>query len=217
MYALEKKQKLSPRVKVVWAFDYILFALAMAVVAYILVSVLQDTFNIDAFDLYTSFLIILLILIIPYLIYLQIRYNHTSYTIGSTNITIERGVINKRRFVVPFSKIQNINVEYTMLLRLLGIGRVVIETAGANVQESEMVLEGIEDAEEFVAHLIKDVREVKETEQKEQVQKTRIDVLTEELAKLAERVELLEKRFEVLSKPKTIKKVSKKKKSTKKR
>lgn len=61
-----------------------------------------------------------------------LMYNNFFYQIDEDGLTIESGIIHKYQVTVPYDQIQNVNIERTLLDRVLGVSRVSIETAGAN-------------------------------------------------------------------------------------
>lgn len=59
-------------------------------------------------------------------------YNNFMYEINEDGLRIESGVIHKHSVSLPYEQIQNVNIERTVLDRLLGFSRISIETAGAS-------------------------------------------------------------------------------------
>lgn len=70
-------------------------------------------------------------LIILYLIAV-IVYNHFVFSVEDEGLRIEYGIINKRHVTIPFRQIQNVNITRTLLDRILGIGKLEIESAGSS-------------------------------------------------------------------------------------
>ena len=58
-------------------------------------------------------------------------YNNFTFEIDETGLTIQSGVIHKSQVSLPFDQVQNVNIERTLLDRLLGLSKVSIETAGS--------------------------------------------------------------------------------------
>lgn len=58
-------------------------------------------------------------------------YNNFMYEIDQDGLRIESGVIHKHQVSVPYEQIQNVNIERSLIDRLLGLSRVSIETAGS--------------------------------------------------------------------------------------
>jgi membrane protein YdbS with pleckstrin-like domain len=73
--------------------------------------------------------------LVAYLVFVVLiallTYNNFTYEIDKDGLTIEQGVIYKKLVSLPYEQIQNVNIERTVLDRLLGLSRISIETAGA--------------------------------------------------------------------------------------
>jgi putative membrane protein len=67
------------------------------------------------------------------LIWLRFRY-----WVGEGEIIIESGVLNRQRRVIPFDRIQDIDIEQRLLARMLGLAKVRIETGGAAKDEGNL-------------------------------------------------------------------------------
>ena len=67
------------------------------------------------------------------LIWLRFRYG-----VGAREIVIESGVLHRQRRVIPFDRIQDIDIEQRLLARLFGLARVRIETGGAAKDEGSL-------------------------------------------------------------------------------
>lgn len=57
-------------------------------------------------------------------------YNNFTFEINESSINIDSGVINKAEVSVNFTEIENVNIERTLMNRILGVAVVSIETAG---------------------------------------------------------------------------------------
>ncbi|MDP8913533.1 MAG: PH domain-containing protein, partial [Pseudomonadota bacterium] len=60
------------------------------------------------------------------------------YGVGEREIVIESGVFHRQRRVIPFDRIQDIDIEQRLLARLFGLARVRIETGGAAKDEGSL-------------------------------------------------------------------------------
>lgn len=77
------------------------------------------------------------------------------YTIGPTEIVIEKGLFQRQRRVIPFDRIQDIAIEQRLLARLFGTAKVRIETGGAAKDEGNLDMIALADAHalrDFVRH-----------------------------------------------------------------
>ena len=62
----------------------------------------------------------------------HIKRNRTHYILTNQNLTIEVGILSKARTNIPLSKVQDVTVRQSLADRLLGVGSVVVESAGAS-------------------------------------------------------------------------------------
>lgn len=60
-------------------------------------------------------------------------HNNYHFEINASGLIVETGILHKHTVSVPFEQVQNVNIERTILDRILGFSRVSIETAGASV------------------------------------------------------------------------------------
>ncbi len=135
------------------------------------------------------FLILYLLIIGLYWIWLGIVYENITYYLTDDEIVIKSGVFKVDRIVIPFDKIQNVNITRSVLERLLNIATIKIETAGGREEYAEGVLEGIEEYAELANEIIrrvdlkKELRKIKEKskESSEKEKKDRLNELFEEI------------------------------------
>jgi membrane protein YdbS with pleckstrin-like domain len=62
----------------------------------------------------------------------HIRRNRTHYILTNRNLTVEVGILSKSRTDIPLSKVQDVTVKQSLFERLIGVGSVVVESAGAS-------------------------------------------------------------------------------------
>ena len=72
-------------------------------------------------------------LLVTFLVWLRFRYG-----VGEHEIVIESGVLHRQRRVIPFDRIQDIDIEQRLLARLFGLAKVRIETGGAAKDEGSL-------------------------------------------------------------------------------
>lgn len=60
------------------------------------------------------------------------RYNARGYDMGADRLRVVRGLLFRKDTVVPFSRVQHIDVEQGPLERAFGIARLVLHTAGTH-------------------------------------------------------------------------------------
>lgn len=74
-----------------------------------------------------------------------LQYLRFSYRITPREIVIQSGVLNRKNRSIPLERVQNIQIEQSLLPRLLGAAKVKIETAGSS--STEGVLEYVSRSE----------------------------------------------------------------------
>lgn len=60
------------------------------------------------------------------------RFNARGYNLGADRLRVVRGLMFRKDTIVPFSRVQHIDVEQGPLERAFGIGRLVLHTAGTH-------------------------------------------------------------------------------------
>jgi putative membrane protein len=76
------------------------------------------------------------------------------YELKDNEVKVEKGVISKSYDSIPYSRIQNVGIERSLLQRILGISTVDIQTAGSSgYRNAEGKLPGVE------KHVAEEVRE----------------------------------------------------------
>lgn len=69
------------------------------------------------------------------------RYQARGYQLGDDRLRVVRGLMFRRDTVVPFGRVQHIDVEQGPLERAFGVARLVLHTAGTH--NSSVVLPGL--------------------------------------------------------------------------
>lgn len=136
---------LDKNVIIFWYLPYaagaILITIFLLALSY--VGVFQSPFT-DIFGNPLSYLLALLFIIaLFFYIYFTLYYKLFTYSIDEINgIVIRSGILNRKRIVIPFEKVQNINTRRNIFETMLGICTLTIETAsGKDIGEG--VIPGI--------------------------------------------------------------------------
>jgi len=101
---------------------------------------------------------------IAFVLYWIPRYHETiSYTVGSDEVSWQRGVWFRTTGIVPYRKITNVDVSQGPLSRRLGIASVKLQTAGYSASKSsaEISITGIERHEALRDMLMEYVRQTR--------------------------------------------------------
>jgi uncharacterized membrane protein YdbT with pleckstrin-like domain len=73
-----------------------------------------------------------------------IRRATTRYTITDRRINVRTGLLTRNEVSTTITRIQNVNVHQRIGQRLLGIGDVDWDTAGSDVNDSDLTFRGVE-------------------------------------------------------------------------
>ena|GEM_PF-1117382 len=144
---------LDPGVRIYWSIGVILAGLIAWIILMLVAGFTMDSImGIDKGLFPLFFFTLIVILVLPYLLWTELNYHNYTYQFRKKRLVIRKGVLNKERTVIPYMKIQNVNINRNLLQRSLGIATVKIETAGTNPWESEGLIDGIGDYHNFVQH-----------------------------------------------------------------
>ena len=117
-------RRLHPRVRVIWAVGAVVAASVFGAVAAAAGFVLLDDPLVPGGAVFGFFLLFGLVLVV-------LRYRVWRYEVREDSLFLERGVFTRVRTVVPYVRIQHVDVSRGPLERLLGLGSVVVYTAGS--------------------------------------------------------------------------------------
>jgi len=81
------------------------------------------------------------------------RYLAFEYELDATTLSITSGVLRRRAREIPLERVQNVDVEQSLVGRLFGLAVVRFETAGGGSTEGELRLVGVERAHELQGEL----------------------------------------------------------------
>ncbi|SHK55868.1 PH domain-containing protein [Rhodothermus profundi] len=96
-------------------------------------------------DRWTLFMMMLYgLLALPLILAHYLRFR---YALTPRELIIESGVLTHRRRSIPIDRIQNVQIERTLLARMLGLARVRIETAGSTETEGEIAFVSLPEAQ----------------------------------------------------------------------
>ena len=78
-----------------------------------------------------------------------LQYWRFSYRITPKQIVIQSGVITRKNRSIPIERIQNIQIERSLVARVLGLAKVKIETAGSSGTEGSLEYVSVDEAREI--------------------------------------------------------------------
>ena len=122
---------LAPEIKVQWTIK----AINKLILYTIIVFIFEYYFNFDLLNnlvipKYNITLIIFIINLIMVIFLPKLKYKYWKFDVRQDSIYIERGVFTRVFTTAPFSRVQHIDVVQSVLDRWLGLGKLVIYTAG---------------------------------------------------------------------------------------
>jgi len=101
----------------------------------------------------------LIVIIIFLSIWISKFYNSIFYSLMENELVVEKGVIWKKKNIIPYSKITNVDVSQGPLERALGIASIRIQTAGySGAARPEASLIGIRNYERLKNTILEKVR-----------------------------------------------------------
>ena len=77
----------------------------------------------------------LLVLVVGGAVLTQLTYR---YSIGTTQLSVRSGLLERQWREIPFSRIHNINLRQNLLHRLFGVAELKLESAGSKTPEADM-------------------------------------------------------------------------------
>ncbi len=120
------------------------FLLSLPAFVLLLIPVMRSS---DSLDLVPILIIVAYsVLALPLI---AVRYYLFRYHITSKAIVIHSGVLTRKNRSIPIERIQNIEIEQSLLPRILGTAKVKIETAGSARTEGVLEFVGIETAHQI--------------------------------------------------------------------
>lgn len=83
--------------------------------------------------------IFLAVLAVPALIGAVVKYAYFRWRLTADELVLQSGLVSRRNRVIPFARVQNVDVRQGPLQRMAGVAELRVETAGSG-QEAEAVL-----------------------------------------------------------------------------
>lgn len=127
--------KLNPKIKNVWrindaiwiALIYIICAPAFIIVSLAEEDALWATYLVLAMSAIAVVALIICVLILP-----PIRYVRWRYEVSDDFLDISRGIVWRKRFIIPFIRVQNTDTKQGPVLRMFGLSSVTVSTAAGS-------------------------------------------------------------------------------------
>lgn len=143
------QNKLNPKIKNVWRINdaiWIVLLYVISVPAFAIVSVVEPGEVWAGFVALGLTAIAILALVVCVVVLPPIRYARWRYEVTDDFLDIARGIVWRKRFVIPFIRVQNTDTKQGPVLRLFGLSSVTVATAAGNheipgldAQEAELL------------------------------------------------------------------------------
>ncbi len=134
--------KLDPSIKTVWTINFILKTFFYTVVLFVAdFMFVKGSYGDYEFPTGTASFIILIIGIIFSIIFPQLAYKYWSFDVRENEIFLVRGIFTRVKTLAPYSKIQHIDLQQSILDRMYHIAKLVLYTAGT--RGADVVIPGL--------------------------------------------------------------------------
>ncbi|WP_232685635.1 PH domain-containing protein [Halobacterium zhouii] len=137
-------ERLDSRVRVVWLVSALVSAGVAAAISYGVSRVLGAPDGIIPLSPVVVASLVFLVVALLAVAHTVLRYRAWRFEVREDTLYIERGVLVKVRTVVPYVRVQHVDARRGPLQRLLGLGSVVVYTAGS--RGADVSIPGLDDA-----------------------------------------------------------------------
>lgn len=153
--------RLDPKIKNVWRINdalWLTLAFLICFVPFVIVAAIQPQTWVGIalaviVALYVVGMILWLIVLPP------IRYMRWRYELSSDYLDIARGIIWRKRFVIPFIRVQNTDTRQGPILRAFGLSSVTVATAAGEHEIPGLVSDVAEQLRDRAAELARIAQE----------------------------------------------------------
>lgn len=148
--------RLDPAAVKVWRIGAGIVSLVIAVVIAISIFVKIKYFVWLSWWIPGGIVLVLLIQIIAFVILSpNLAYRTFRYYLGDTDLTIEKGIWIKRRILIPFVRIQNVETSVGPIMKRYNLKTLVITTAGGSEKIELLNAEVAESLKKEITEIIK--------------------------------------------------------------
>ena len=151
--------QLDPRVKAVWRINDALWITVIGVCAALIV--LPMTFATSVGMVLLG--IIAACMVVAYVVWLvvlpPIRYVRWRYEVSEDYLDIAKGIVWRKRYTIPFIRVQNTDTRQGPILRAFGLASVTVSTAAKNHEIPGLQFDAAEQLRDRAAELARLARE----------------------------------------------------------
>ncbi len=153
--------QLNPKIKNVWRISdgvwlTVLFLVCLAAFGFIVVS---SGAAWAAITLVVLFVLYVIALIVWLVVLPPIRFIRWRYELSPEYLDIARGIIWRKRFIIPFIRVQNTDTRQGPILRAFGLSSVTVSTAAGEHEIPGLAMEEAEQLRDRAAEFARLARE----------------------------------------------------------
>ena len=131
-------ERLDPRIKSVWRInDAIGVAIAFLIccVPFLIVGAIGEEDTLWAFGVVMAEVVLAVLMLVLVLVVLPpIRYARWRYQLTPEYLDIACGIVWRKRYIIPFIRVQNTDTQQGPILRAFGLSSVTVSTAAGSHQ-----------------------------------------------------------------------------------
>ena len=185
---LVRPLNLDSRIRIRWFFRWAIILFPLLAAIFFGVYVLLPEYGFAFATHYeTLFLFFTILLIISLVLTDELNYRRYTYLLMPNELIIEKGIVEKIRYIVPYEKMQNVTVSRDIMDRILGLCTLHIDTAGHDGQGSSIIIPGISEnlqLDKKIRELSKAAREHRTEGDGELSEKALLKAILQEIAEI---------------------------------
>ncbi len=159
--------KLDPKVKNVWRLNDGIWVTLCALIVIVPLAVVRGEVGAQGGSQTGLLTVLLVIAIAAYLVLMAlfllvlppIRYARWRYELTDDYLDIARGIIWRRRYTIPFIRVQNTDTRQGPVLRLFGLASVTVSTAAEEHEIPGLAMDEADQLRDRAAELARIARE----------------------------------------------------------
>lgn len=123
--------KLDPAIKHIWTYGYIISSFVYSFIMFILdFLILRKGYFYYPFGLGVLSLIVLVAGLIISFVYPQFKYKYFTFEVKDNELIINRGILTRIKTLMPYSKLQHIDLRQSIFDRMYNLAKLTLYTAG---------------------------------------------------------------------------------------
>ena len=179
-------RKLDPKIKIRWFLEKMPIILPLvASMAVLLYAIYYQQGELNPVYPLICILVIGALVASTYSV-VDLTYRKFVYALREKDFLIQKGIVEKIRYIIPYEKIQNVTVSRDFLDVALGLGTLHIETAAHVYLEHDILLPGVSNDDNLVREIVERSRLAKKEDSPYPKSEDVVDVMKNVLAELKE-------------------------------